>query len=60
MELQSKQDTKTTIKLPYTGVSGASKLAVWEVLHREQSLNSSQQVVCWNSSRINIELIQIV
>ena len=35
-----RQNIETTIKLTYTRVNGASKLAVWEVLHREQ--NSSQ------------------
>ena len=40
--VQTKQ--KTTIKLTYTKVNGASKLAVWEVLHGEHNLNSSQQV----------------
>ena len=37
-------NTKTTIKLTFTRVSGASKLAVWEVLHGEQNLNNSQEV----------------
>ena len=33
---------KTTIKLTYAEVNGASKLAVWMVLHGEQNVNSSQ------------------
>ena len=45
---------KTTIKLTYTGDLLAPKLAVWEVLHREQNLNNSQQVWCVG---IQLELI---
>ena len=48
------KNTKTTIRLTYTGVKWASELAAKEVLLGEQNLNSSQQVWCAGTQ---IELI---